>query len=543
MRIALAQINPTVGAFAKNTEKILGLAREYEKSSDMIVFPELAVTGYPPLDLLDQEAFASASEQAIKTLCEKLPQNLVCLVGFVARNESGRGKSLTNSVAVIHQGKVIFKMDKTLLPTYDVFDEARYFESAHKREVFVLNGKKIGIAICEDIWWDAESMGGENYSVDPVEELLALGADLLIVPSASPYTKNKLVTRIELCKNISRDAQIPVVYVNMTGANDSLIFDGRSFCVNSSAHLSALAPFEESCMVIETESTEEIELTIDTYEEMEKALVSGIRDYMAKCGFKKAHLGLSGGIDSALVAVLAVKALGKENVKGFALPSRYSSDGSKSDAYDLAKRLGIECDTIAIEKPFASLLETLEPVFNGLPFDLAEENLQARIRGILLMAYSNKFNSMLLTTGNKSELATGYCTLYGDMCGALAVIGDLFKTEVYALCESINSREELIPRSTITKAPSAELRPDQKDQDSLPEYAVLDAILDEYLINNKSAAEIIELDFDSAVVHKILSMVARSEYKRRQAPPVLKISSRAFGMGRRMPIARSSYEA
>ena len=576
MRIAIAQIDSIVGDFAGNADKIATYAEraKAEGSADFVAFPELALSGYPPMDLLDQDSFAELGIRALRGLQKRLPPDLAVGVGDVGRNESASGKPLVNAYGILLDGQVAFRQEKTLLPTYDVFDEARYFEPASERELFRWQGERIGIAICEDLWWETEPTPGTRYAVDPVRELLDRGTTIMIVPSASPYHAHKLAVRRSLAERVALRGNLPVVYVNAVGANDSLVFDGRSFIVSPSRASTetkgavvrgeALA-FAEDLIVWDSgkEDTAPVRLAgpgsvhadsgsgsgpdneLDTTEE---ALVAGIRGYMRKCGFKTAHLGLSGGIDSALVAYLAVKAIGAENVVCFGLPSRFSSKGSKDDARELAETLGARFVLLPIEDPFASYLETLEPVFEGRPFDLTEENLQARIRGTLLMAYSNKFGSMLLTTGNKSELAMGYCTLYGDMCGALAVIGDLFKTEVFALCRRINERsviaggKAIIPEATLTKPPSAELRPDQTDQDSLPPYEELDAILELYLIQNLSTAEIVERGWDAALAKRIIRAVARAEYKRRQAPPVLKVSQRAFGMGRRMPIARVVHE-
>jgi NAD+ synthase (glutamine-hydrolysing) len=437
-------------------------------------------------------------------------------------------------------GRIIHTQAKTLLPTYDVFDEARWFEPAAARATVSFQGEKLGIAICEDIWWEGEPAPGLRYPVDPVAELLDAGATLILSPSASPFHADKPRIRLDLLSRIGKTSGVPVVYVNMVGANDNIIFDGQSMATSRDGKLVFMGKaFEEELAVVETDTTgPEVPLPQDRYAQIEGALVLGIKDYVRKCGFTRVHLGLSGGIDSALVAVLAVKALGAERVDVFGLPSRYSSTGSVEDARTLAANLGLTLRLMSIEDIFSSFLGTLEPVFAGAKPDITEENIQARIRGTLLMAFSNKLNSLLLTTGNKSELATGYCTLYGDMSGGLAVIGDLLKVEVYGLARAINAREHLIPESIIDKAPSAELRPDQKDQDSLPPYETLDAILQQYLVQNKSAADIAACGFDAALVRSVIGMVEKAEYKRRQAPPVLKVSPKAFGTGRRIPIAR-----
>jgi len=426
-----------------------------------------------------------------------------------------------------------------------VFDEARYFEPAAERRTVAFKGEQIGIAICEDIWWETDQQGALPYPVDPVKELVDKGATVIISPSASPFYSGKLDVRFRLLSSIGKSSGIPIVYVNTVGGNDSLVFDGRSLVTSPAGALSFLgADFTEQLAFVDTGNLAPIaDVQVDKYVEIEQALVLGIRDYLGKCGFQRVHVGLSGGIDSSVVAVLAVKAVGPKNVQLFALPSRYSSAGSWEDAQRRAQNLGVGIESLSIEAMFEASLQTLAPVFKGQTADATEENLQARIRGLLLMAYSNKFHSLLLTTGNKSELATGYCTLYGDMCGVLAVIGDLFKTEVYALARSLNRDKVVIPESVLTKAPSAELRPDQTDQDSLPPYELLDQILQLYLLDSYTLEQITAAGFEEQLVKQILTMVGKAEFKRRQAPPVLKVSPRAFGTGRRIPIARRIHEA
>jgi NAD+ synthase (glutamine-hydrolysing) len=601
MRISIAQINSTIGDFAGNRAKILAFTQKAltEQRSDLVLFPELAVCGYPPMDLLDQDHFVEMNIRSLHMLQQELPRGIAVGLGFVNRSPYSRGKSLVNEYGVLLDGKLVFEQIKTLLPTYDVFDEARNFEPSREWSVFEYKGERIGFAICEDVWRETD-IPGTSYIRDPVRELLNQGISLLCVPSASPYVAGKLKVRWALAERIAIRGNIPLVYVNAVGANDSILFDGRSFVIAAPAGASGSAAstpaaahsasvknyplglmakaFEEDLAIwnssettipqtVETTSASQADTTaggecrafsegfrkeppLSRYEldVLEEGLVLGIRDYMAKCRFKRVHLGLSGGIDSALVAYLGVKAVGKDNIACFSMPSRFSSQGSKDDAKELADNLGCRYEVLPIETVFTSFLSTLEGVFEKRPFDIAEENLQARIRGTLLMAFSNKFDSMLLTTGNKSELAMGYCTLYGDMNGALAVIGDLFKTEVFALCKRINERaiansgKAVIPPAIITKPPSAELRPDQKDQDSLPPYEVLDEILKLYLFNNLSKDEIVKQGWDEELAGRIIRTVARAEFKRRQAPPVLKVSPRAFGMGRRMPIARVIYE-
>jgi NAD+ synthase (glutamine-hydrolysing) len=579
MLVALAQMNSLIGGFDRNAERMLAFAEAALGGSsrggvrrsgpggavDLLVFPELSLCGYPPMDLLDQESFVEASLEALGRLRRELPRELAVAAGCVDRNRGGKGKSLVNSVALLRGGELAFSQAKTLLPTYEVFDEARYFEPASERKPVELGGLRVGFAICEDIWWRSPPVPGLRYGIDPVRELLDAGSELLVVPSASPFAAGILGTRIALARGAATDGRVPVLYCNQVGGNDSIVFDGRSFAVDAAGSLAALGGWEEELIVVDTEElaagaarsrprgakaaaapagSPDPEAP-DRYEEIERALVLGIRDYMGKCGFKTACLGLSGGIDSALVAVLAARAVGPENLTCLSMPSRYSSEGSVSDSVALCDAIGARLESLPIEGPFTAYLDLLEPKFEGRAQDLAEENLQARIRGAILMAWSNKFGSLLLATGNKSELSAGYCTLYGDMCGGLAPIGDLLKTEVFALARSINERagRAVIPEATLTKPPSAELRPNQVDQDSLPPYDVLDRILDLYIVHNLGAAEIVARGLEPALVERVIAMVGKAEYKRRQAAPVLKVSPRSFGMGRRVPIARALYEA
>jgi len=544
MKVACAQINPTIGDFTGNCEKVLGFARKAQAAGcALAVFPELCLCGYPPMDLLEHDLFVEENLKALRRLQAQAPRGIGIVVGYVDRNKSHHGRRLRNVASLLSDGKILHTQAKTLLPTYDVFDEARYFEPADSRATVAFGGERIGIAICEDIWWEGEPAPGLRYPVDPVAELLDQGATLLLSPSASPFHPEKPRIRLDLLSRIGKTSGVPVLYVNMVGGNDSLVFDGQSLATSAEGKLVFLGrPFEEECAVVDTASAgPEIALPANPNEQIEKALVLGIGDYVRKCGFSRVHLGLSGGIYSALVATLAVEALGAGKVDVFSLPSRYSSEGSVADARSLAHALGLPLKVLSIEDVFGSYLRTLEPVFEGRKPDITEENIQARIRGTLLMAYSNKFNSLLLTTGNKSELATGYCTLYGDMSGGLAVIGDLLKVQVYALARAINSRGELIPDAILRKAPSAELRPDQTDQDSLPPYDVLDGILELYLVRNAAAREIASSGYDPDLVRSVIAMVEKAEYKRRQAPPVLKVSPKAFGTGRRIPIARKIY--
>ena len=541
MKIACGQINPTIGDFAGNCEKVIRFASQARGAGcDLVAFPEMCLCGYPPLDLLESDLFVEENLRALRHLQAAAPTGIGIVVGYVDRNRAHPGKGLLNVASLLVDGAVVHSQAKTLLPTYDVFDEARWFEPADGRSVAPFRGEKLGLAVCEDVWSESEPAPGLRYPVDPVADLLDAGATLIVVINASPFHPGMPHTRLRLLSRIGASAGVPAVYVNTVGANDNIVFDGQSMVTSSDGRLIHLgAAFEEQLAVVDTAARgPEVPLPPDPIAQLEGALVLGIRDYVRKCGFSRVHLGLSGGIDSALVAVLAVKALGPERVEVFGLPSRYSSEGSITDARALAKNLGLTLKVVAIEDIFSAFLATLAPVFDGRKPDITEENIQARIRGTLLMAYSNKLNSLLLTTGNKSELATGYCTLYGDMSGGLAVIGDLLKVQVYAMARAINTREPLIPHAIIDKAPSAELRPDQKDQDSLPPYSTLDAILERYLVQNMSAAEIAENGFDPALVKSVITMVEKAEYKRRQAPPVLKVSPKAFGTGRRIPIAR-----
>jgi NAD+ synthase (glutamine-hydrolysing) len=546
-----------VGGFDRNRERMLSFAEAaLEEAVDLVVFPELSLCGYPPMDLLDQESFVEECLSALRRLQRELPRNIAVAVGYVDRNITGRGKALTNTIGILRGGALVGTQSKTLLPTYDVFDEARYFEPASKRTPIDIGGVKVGFAICEDLWWEAPPAPGLHYTVDPIRELVDAGAEMLIIPSASPFVSGKLDQRVSLARKAARESGLPVLYCNLTGAVDSLIFDGRSFIVDPTGCMVARAGWDEQLLVTDTRKTRlDTESASgadngedrgeDRWEELEHALVVGIRSYMRSCGFSSACLGLSGGIDSALVAVLAARAVGPENVVCLSMPSRYSSEGSVSDSVELCTNLGLRLESLPIEAPFSAYLDLLAPKFEGRQQDTTEENLQARIRGSILMAWSNKFGSLLLATGNKSELAAGYCTLYGDMCGGLAPIGDLLKTEVYALSRSINARagRAIIPQAILDKPPSAELRPNQVDQDSLPPYDVLDRLLDLYIVHNLGYGEIVARGFDPDLVKGVITMVGRAEYKRRQAAPVLKVSPRAFGMGRRVPIARIIHEA
>ncbi len=550
MKIALAQFNPTVGDFAGNTASILALAeRAKERSADLAVFSELCICGYLPQDLLERPAFIDRNQKELKQLAAKIA--LPAIVGFVGKNKNGTGNGISNKAALISGGKVVFEQSKMLLPTYDVFDESRYFQPATEQKVFGYENEKLGITICEDVWNDKNFWAVRRYDRDPVTELAVQGTSVIINISASPYTIDKRSLRVDMLRSIALNHQLPIVYVNQVGGNDSLIFDGASVALTADGKVAAqAAAFEEDLVLFDT-ATGQGEIHEQPPEEIAyayQALVMGTRDYVHKCRFQKALVGLSGGIDSAVVAAIAVEALGAENVLGVSMPGPFSSEGSIADAKNLAQNLGIELKTLPISPVFDGYRAALKPAFGTRKPDVTEENIQARIRGNYLMALSNKFGSMVLSTGNKSELAVGYCTLYGDMAGGLAVISDVPKLMVYELAKFINlksareagTRErEIIPRSTIEKPPSAELRADQKDEDSLPPYHILDRILKAYIEDLRSPQEIADkYGFDLKLVREIALLVDRSEYKRKQAAPGLKITSRAFGFGRPFPIAQ-----
>jgi len=540
MKVALAQINTTVGDLAGNEARILAdYRRGVEAGVDLVVLPELATTGYPPRDLLLKSGFIKGNLEVLTRLAAATGKTGL-LVGYVGENKTRPGREATNAVALLQHGKTLATRTKTLLPTYDVFDEDRYFEPARENLPVEFNNQTIGLTVCEDVWNDEDFWRDRRYRRNPAVELVEAGAKIIFNVSASPWHLGKNDTRHEMLRSLAHKIKVPVVYCNLVGGNDELIFDGCSLVFNRQAELIARGKlFEEDFVVVDTEATESASPdAIVAEEKLFKALVLGLRDYLHKCGFKSAVLGLSGGIDSALTACLAVAALGAENVRGVALPSQFSSRGSLDDARALAERLSIRYDVIAIQPTFETLKQQLKPVFAGHPEDTTEENIQARLRGQTLMALSNKFGSLVLTTGNKSELAVGYCTLYGDMCGGLAVISDVPKTMVYRLAKWINRDKEIIPQASITKAPSAELRPNQTDQDSLPPYDVLDAILEAYVVEGKAASDIIAAGFDEATVKRVVRLIDLNEYKRRQAAPGLKVTSKAFGVGRRIPIAQ-----
>lgn len=541
LKIGLLQLNSTIGAFAANCQKLLeGYAAACARGAEFVLAPELFLCGYPPRDLLLRADFFEANLAALEQAAAQTGSVPLC-VGYVARNEQRPGRALRNAAAVLQNGRVVWHTYKSLLPTYDVFDEDRYFEPGQTSEPFNFNGFKLGITICEDIWNDADFWPDRRYRRDPVKELLAHGVNLLINLSASPWHTGKEQTRLAMLQRLARDEGVPLAQVNLVGANDELIFDGQSVALNAGGQLLARgAAFAEEVLVVDLAGPTLPEPATNPAAEelMAGALTLGIRDYVQKCGFKAVLIGLSGGIDSALVATLAADALGPENVRGIALPSRFSSPGSLRDAEALAHNLGLRYDVLPIEPVFQAVETQLAGVFAGTRPNEAEENIQSRLRGLALMALSNKFGALVLTTGNKSEMAVGYCTLYGDMCGALAVIADVFKTEVYQLARWLNRHQPRIPEASLVKPPSAELRPDQKDQDSLPPYEVLDAILKAYVMQNLSPDAIVQLGFAPAVVRDVINKVTFTEYKRRQAAPGLKISPRAFGMGRQVPIAQ-----
>ena len=540
MKIAIAQINTTVGDFDGNTEKITeAWQRADEAEADLVVFPELALCGYPPRDLLFKPAFLKDNEAALERLAKR-GSKAVAVVGFASENETSSGRPARNSAAVLQNGEVIAVRHKSLLPTYDVFDEDRYFEPAEAVEPVDVLDTKIGITICEDIWNDDVFLHDRRYDRRPADELAAAGTEILLNLSASPWSLGKEHSRHILLSQLSAKHGLPVVYCNLVGGNDELVFDGGSQYYNGHGVLGTNGKmFDEDLLLIDTDTiAPKLSNTEPDDEKIYHALSLGVRDYLHKCGFKSAVIGLSGGIDSAVTAAIAVEALGAENVRGIAMPSQYSSQGSLDDAEGLAKALGIQYDVVPIEPVFDQLKTQLAVIFDGCDEDTTEENMQARLRGNILMSMSNKFGSLLLTTGNKSELAVGYCTLYGDMCGGLAVISDLPKLRVYSLAKWINRDREIIPDSTITKPPSAELRPDQVDQDSLPEYIVLDAILEAYVVDGQDAESIIASGHDADTVRRIIRLININEYKRRQAAPGIKVTSKAFGVGRRIPVAK-----
>lgn len=539
MKIAIAQLNFHVGNFEANTLKIIEEINKAKKEgADLVVFSELAICGYPPRDFLEFNDFIESCINGIKSIAEHT-FGITAVVGGPSKNTTGQGKSLFNSAYVLNEGQIKEVIHKTLLPTYDIFDEYRYFEPNRAFSVIEVNKVKVGIAICEDLW-----NVGDNplYTKSPSVELKALGAEIIVNIAASPFSYNQDSQRKKVLSENAEKTNLPIVYCNHVGAQTELIFDGGSFFMNASGDVAHQMPFFEEGSIyneLDVKSGKfelRDKLSYHKIEVIHDALVTGIKDYFKKLGFKKAVVGLSGGIDSAVTFALAARALGHENVYGILMPSQYSSSHSIDDAKQLAENLGAPYEVISIKELYDSFEEKLSPIFKDLPFGLAEENLQARTRGVLVMAISNKFGHIVLNTSNKSEAAVGYGTLYGDMCGGLAVLGDVYKTEVFELARYINKDIEVIPENTIVKPPSAELRPDQKDSDSLPDYSILDKILFEYIENRKGPKELINLGYDEDLVNRVLKMVNINEYKRYQTPPILRVSHKAFGMGRRLPI-------
>ncbi len=547
MKISLAQLNPMVGDLRGNMKKLretLGYCAALEP--DLVVFPELFITGYPPKDLLERRWFVEKTEKILLEVIEhshSLPQTGI-LLGAPMVTGKASGKPLYNAAILIHKGKMLFSQSKSLLPTYDVFDETRYFEPAPNVATFPFAGEVLGISICEDAWNHPDFWPTANpYHIDPLDLLAKKGATVFINISASPFTMGKEELRYRMLSDHARRHGIPFFYLNQVGGNDELVFDGRSLAFDATGRPVAVFPsFREHVEMVDTSAPSAMPLYTpeDPLDTVQQALVLGIRDYLRKCGFSQAVLGLSGGIDSAVVCVLACQALGPENVLGITMPSPYSSPGSVRDTQILTDNLGVVCHTIPIDNILSSYLCTLKEPFAGRESDVTEENIQARIRGNILMAFSNKFGYLVLTTGNKSEIAVGYCTLYGDMSGGLSVLSDVPKTLVYKLANHINKDRPVIPLSIIKKPPSAELRPGQTDQDTLPAYPLLDRILSLYIEEMIPVPAIVEQGFDAATVEWVVNAVERSEYKRKQAPPGLKVTSKAFGIGRRMPIAARS---
>ncbi len=543
MKIALAQINPIVGDISGNVDKIIDYARRAERDkADLVVFPELCICGYPPLDLLEHGSFIESCNEGVDRVMAEIPPGVGVIIGSPRRNPKTVGKRLYNTALLLEKDALVAEARKSLLPTYDVFDEYRYFEPGNSRRVVEWRGLKLGLHICEDMWNNEEQADYHLYESNPIDELAALGADLYVNISASPFSIGKHERRNTVLEEICKEHGIPFVLVNQVGANTEVVFDGDSRVHDADGRLLVCAPsFEESLIYWVTDRKYgECKRSFTEPEELFGALALGISDYFHKTGvFEKALVGLSGGIDSAVTCALAAEALGPDRVVGVTMPSRYSSAGSVDDSIHLARNLGIEIHNIAIERAVESFETMLDPLFTGSKPGIAEENIQARSRGLTLMAISNKFNYLLLSTGNKSEMSVGYATLYGDMSGGLAVLADVFKTQVYALADYINARagRELIPQATIDKVPSAELRPDQKDSDSLPEYSVLDRILRLYVEEQQETDAIVSrTGYDEDLVRTILNMVDRSEYKRRQAAPGIRVSTKAFGIGRRHPI-------
>ncbi len=541
MKVALVQVNPTVGALDDNVSRIAEFAqRAAHQDADMAVFPELVTTGYPPRDLLDKPDFIDASVRALKQLAARTKGGIPLIIGHPEMRRAKSGHPLHNACSILHNGKVKTVHRKWLLPTYDVFDEDRYFEPGKGVKVENICGKNFGFSICEDIWNDKAFRPRQRYHRDPVAKLVNEGAEIIINISGSPYHCGKGKFREEMISVSAEHYKKPILYVNQVGGNDSLVFDGRSCAFDSAGKLVARAPeFVEHILVVDLESMAgEVARPLGDVEAIRAALVLGLKDYATKCNFSRVVVGLSGGIDSTVTAAIAVDALGSENVIGVSMPSRYSSDGSKRDAQYLAERLGIRFEVVPIDRMIEAFLKELEPSLGKVTRTLTEENMQARIRAVILMAFSNSLDALLLATGNKSEVAMGYCTIYGDMAGGLAVIADVPKELVYELARLYSREKDVIPPDTITKPPSAELRPGQKDTDSLPPYEVLDPVLEAYIEENLAPSEIVSRGFDTELVRNIINSVDRAEYKRRQAAPGIRVTTKAFGEGRRLPIAQ-----
>ena len=544
MKIALGQINPTVGDFSGNAAKIIDFSRRAQVAgAGLILFPELSVCGYPPRDLVERPSFVARNRESAERIAAET-NGIAVICGMVTPADSETGKSVMNSAALLMDGKIAFIQSKMLLPTYDVFDEIRNFAPAKSQQLFPFCGNRMALTICEDAWNDKQFWVKRLYTVDPVEALIQAGGNFVLNISASPFWIGKRELRRDMLASIARQHKVPVVMVNQVGGNDSLVFDGSSLVLNAEGEVIAQGrSFEEDLLYFDSKT-----LTGEMHDQIAgdeasvySALVLGTRDYMHKCGFRKAIIGLSGGIDSALTAVIAADAVGPENVIGVGMPGPYSSQGSIDDARALAQNLEIRFELLSINSAYVAYRQTLQPVFAGQKEDVTEENIQSRARGTLLMALSNKLGAIVLSTGNKSELGVGYCTLYGDMVGGLAVISDVPKTLVYRLSEYVNSRRRVIPQATLEKQPSAELRPNQKDSDSLPPYDILDAVLEDYVEDSHTAERIAaDRGLDISVVQRVIRMVDRAEYKRQQAAPGLKISPKAFGYGRRFPIAAKS---
>ncbi len=541
MKIALAQLNPTIGDFEGNSRKIIQACQDSEKAgAGLVVFPELVLTGYPPRDLLYKPDLVCEGQKSLESLVARI-QGPAVLMGHVGKRENGAGKGLTNSAVLFQNGQVLTQADKVLLPAYDVFDETRYFQAAQHPVIYELSGIKLGITVCEDIWNFPGFYDQDIYLSNPVEELAQAGADIILNVSASPYRVGRWQTRLKLGQHIVDRFKLPFVLVNQVGGNDDLLFDGHSFALSATGEVIAQAKgFEEDCVVVDLDQGQgDVRPTPECDEdEMFRGLVMGVRDYLNKCGYSKAVVGLSGGIDSAVVAAIAAEALGAEQVMGISMPSQYTASQSISDAERLAGNLGITFSVVPIEKLFEEYKKSLSPLFPGMAEDVTEENIQARIRGNILMAVSNKLGSMVLSTGNKSEMSVGYCTLYGDMAGGLSVISDVPKMKVYALANWINRKREIIPRAIIERPPTAELKPNQTDQDSLPPYEVLDSILEGYVEKHWSVERLIKEGYEAEMVRQVVRQVDQNEYKRNQAAPGLKVTAKAFGSGRRNPIAQ-----